>query len=225
MSDIRGSERVLVDVWDAPTRALHWINAGLVITLILLIIGKEGMEALNVDEDTLDAVAVLHAAVGHVFILTFFLRIVWGFLGNRYARWLDIIPYNGERWRDIATGVKWYMSFFKRRPAVVRGHDPLASLFYIALFLVLISQIVTGVLLSGTEFNFPLGSLFVSSMSDTAKDALADALGGVHEAGAWFVMFFIAAHLFGMVVHEIKERTGLFSSMIHGKKYMSKDDM
>ena len=42
------TERVLVDVWDWPTRILHWLNAGIVIALIVLILGAEWMEELGV---------------------------------------------------------------------------------------------------------------------------------------------------------------------------------
>ena len=47
----------------------------------------------------------------------------------------------------------------------------------------------------------------------------------LHELGLWFMLFFIAAHLAGLVLHEIGERRGLFSSMINGRKYYGKDEL
>lgn len=209
----------MTDVWDWETRVLHWLNAILIITLMLLIIGKEGMEIIGVEKALRAPVKRLHAYVGSAFAVTFSLRVIWGFLGNAYSRWPDIIPYKKERWRAIGTNIRWYLSGFEGSPARVTGHDPLASLFYIALFLVLVSQTLTGLTLAGIEFKMFPGRLFVGGMSKNAADALEGTIGEVHELGILFIAFFIIAHLTGLVIHELKEKNGLFSSMIHGKKY------
>ncbi|MBI5343853.1 MAG: cytochrome b/b6 domain-containing protein, partial [Deltaproteobacteria bacterium] len=195
----------------------------LVITLMLLVIGKEGMELIGIEKSMRAPVKRLHAYIGYVFALFFILRIIWGFAGNRFARFSDIIPYRKEQRQAIWQNVRWYLSGFKGRPAGFTGHDPLASLFYIALFLVLISQALTGLLLSGLEFKTFPGVLFTGGLSSYAREALEEALGTVHEFGFYFMLFFLAAHLAGLVVHEVKEKTGLFSSMIHGKKYFTRD--
>lgn len=217
------NERVIVDVWDWPLRVLHWVNMSLIFTLALLMLGNLGMEYLGVGEETRDRVAKLHATVGYVFISTFSLRLFWGFAGNKYASWCDIIPYRREQREAITHNIKWYLGGFRGKAAKVVGHDPLASIFYMALFIVLLSQAATGLLLSGTEFKMFPGTLFVGSLSEPATDTLAEALEEVHEFGFWFIVFFICAHLGGLVVHEVKEKTGLFSSMIHGKKYLPRE--
>ncbi len=216
-------ERIITDVWDWQTRVLHWINALLIITLVLLIIGKEGMEIIGAAKSLRDQVERLHAYIGHVFVITFILRIIWGFAGNVYARWSDIIPYKRERWLSIRTNIKWYFSGFKGSPVRATGHDPLATLFYIALFVVLIVEILTGLTLSGLEFKTFPGTLITGGMSEASAKGLVSALEEAHEFGMWFIIFFLATHLTGLVVHEIKEKTGLFSSMIHGKKYLPRE--
>ncbi|MBI5888114.1 MAG: cytochrome b/b6 domain-containing protein [Deltaproteobacteria bacterium] len=202
---------------------MHWINAMLVITMVLLILGKEGMEIIGVEKSLRVPVKRLHAYIGHIFIITFMLRIIWGFMGNAYARWSDMIPYKKENWAAIRTNIKWYLSGFKGRPAHIIGHDPLASLFYIALFIVLIGQALTGLLLSGLEFKTFPGVLITGGLGEASAKGLKHAIGGVHEFGMLFILFFLAAHLTGLAVHELKEKTGLFSSMIHGKKYFPKE--
>ena len=216
-------ERVVVHVWDGPLRVLHWTNVVLIFTLALLMLGNFGMEYLGVGEDTRDQVAKLHASVGYVFVFTFSLRLLWGFLGNKYSSWYDIIPYKREQREAMAHNIKWYLGGFKGPAAKVVGHDPLASLFYIALFLVLISQSLTGLLLAGTEFQMFPGTIVTGSLSEHASESLAGVLMEIHEFGFWFVVFFFCAHMGGLVVHELKEKTGLFSSMIHGKKYLHSD--
>ncbi len=220
-TDERTNDRVLVDVWDWQTRVLHWTNMALVLALMVLILGAHAMSYLGVNDDTTDVVAKIHAYVGYVFICTFALRIIWAFVGNRYARWSDIIPFTGEKRKAIGQNIKWYLSLFRGSGAESTGHDPLASVFYIALFIVFLSQSVTGFLLSGTEFEIFPATLVVGGMSHHASHVLAHNLREVHEFGFWFIVFFLCAHLAGLIVHEVKDKNGLFSSMIHGRKYIS----
>lgn len=223
MAGMEDKERLMVDVWDWQTRALHWINALLVVTLALLMLGKEGMELLGVEKPLRRPLNFAHAYVGWCFVVTFLLRVVWAFVGNRYARWADIIPVRRDQREGIVRGIRWYLSGFRRSPARVAGHDPLASVFYCLLFIALASQSVTGLILSGAELKTgPLSGLF-SGMGEDAIKGIAEALGEVHEAGFLFIMFFIFAHIVGLVLHEVSEKTGLFSSMIHGKKYFPKE--
>jgi len=219
-------ERILTDVWDRPTRVLHWTIAVLVITLALLMIGNYGMEYLGVDESVRTPLRRLHAYTGYAFIIALALRLLWGFAGNAYARWTDIIPYGKERWRAAGHNIRWYLSGFRGRPAGAVGHAPFASVFYTALFIVLVSQAVTGLILAGSEFHMYPAYLFMRGMSGAGLDAVGDSvIGDVHALGFWFILFFLVAHLFGLVVHEVKEKTGLLSSMIHGKKYLPKAEV
>jgi len=231
-NDTRGSilmgleqsdERVMVDVWDWQTRVLHWVNAILIITLVVLMLGKEGLEMLGAKKAVRGQINYIHAYVGYAFVCTFILRIIWGFIGNRYARFSDIIPFSSEKRSAIGRNIRWYLSWFSGTPARVVGHDPLASLFYMALFIVLILQALTGLALAGVELHLFPGSVVFGGLGETAAEAVEEFAEEVHEFGLWFVLFFFAAHMVGLVVHEIKERTGLFSSMIHGGKYLPRD--
>lgn len=42
-------------------------------------------------------------------------------------------------------------------------------------------------------------------------------------AACYLSYFFVCLHLGGLILHEIVEKAGLFSSMIHGKKYFPKE--
>jgi Ni/Fe-hydrogenase b-type cytochrome subunit len=222
--DLHGSdERAMVDVWDWQIRVLHWVNAILIISLALLMFGKEGMELLGAKKSMRAPINTIHAYIGYVFVCTFTLRIIWAFLGNRYARWADIIPFGAEKRKAIAQNIRWYLGGFRGTPARVVGHDPLASLFYIALFIVLACQALSGLTLAGLELHMFPGSAVFGGLAEQAAEAVEEVAEEIHEFGLWFIMFFIAAHLTGLVVHEVKEKTGLFSSMIHGRKYLSKE--
>ncbi len=164
-------DRVIIKVWDVPTRLLHWVNAALIIALILLILGNVGMESLGVGKLLRAPVKQLHAYVGHLFIITFFLRILWGFAGNTYARWGDIRPFSKEARAGIIANIRWYLGGCRSRAGSYIGHDPLAALFYTGLVFVLCSMIITGLLMSGLEFNLFPGSVVVGALSgQQAKD-------------------------------------------------------
>lgn len=217
-------ERVLVDVWDWPTRVLHWVNALLVIALIVLILGAEWMEELGIERQLRRPVKEWHAWLGHVFIVTLSLRIIWGFIGNKYARWSDILPMKGWQWQAIGHNIKWYLTGLRGRAARAVGHDPLAAVFYTVLFIVLISQALTGMVLSGADFNTFPGTLLTGGMGEEALEGLEDMMEELHEAGYIFILFFMAAHLAGLIAHELKEKTGLLTSMVNGKKCLPRED-
>lgn len=210
-----------VNVWDWQTRVLHWINAILIITLVVLALSVDGMKLLGVEKPIRRSVKEIHAYIGYFFILTLTLRVIWGFVGNSYARWLGIIPYKKEQRQAIWVYIRWYLSGLKEKPPIVIGHNPLGSFLYIVLFIMLIVQAGTGLLLAGLEFNLFPASLFFRGLGKEAKESFEDTFGEIHEFGLWFILFFIVAHIFGLIIHEVKEKTGLFSSMIHGKKYFS----
>lgn len=217
--------RRLTDSWDPGVRILHWFNAILVIVLGLIMLSLEGMKGLGLEDKAVkEGIEQLHAYIGYFLAAGVSLRVLWGFIGNKYARWSDILPLKKEQWQGIGKDIRWYLGGFRGAPVRTPGHDPLASLFYIAAFAVLFSQAATGLLLAGLEFDMFPGSLFTSGLSEHGKEALEEAAEEVHEAGLLFFILFLAAHLGGLVVHELKEKTGLFSSMIHGKKYLHEDE-
>jgi Ni/Fe-hydrogenase 1 B-type cytochrome subunit len=154
-----------------------------------------------------------------VFVVTFFLRIAWGFFGNAYARWSDIIPLNREKWVLARNGLKWYLNGFKTKVKPVVGHDPLAAVFYTLLFLVFVWQTASGLALSGIEFGTFPGSILVSIIGQGAAKGLKHSIEETHEFGMFVVIIFFVMHIAGLVAHEVKGKKGLFSSMISGRKF------
>lgn len=213
-----------VRVWDWQTRILHWLNAILVITLAIFgSVLTFWVEELDMSKQGRAILRETHGIIGYFFIATFILRLIWGFLGNKYIKWRDIIPYTREKRQAVVANIKWYLSGFKTNPPVVLGHNALASLFYMPLFVVLISQAVTGLTLAGLAFNFFPASLVFGGWDEAAKEDIKDVVITIHALGFFFIIFFFAAHIGGLIVHEIGEKTGLFSSMIHGRKYLPKE--
>ncbi len=232
---MEGKKRVFMvaRVWDWQTRLLHWVNALLIISLLVLGLAMESLEETGLE----DLLKGLHVTIGYIFVATFSLRVLWGFMGNEYARWSDLLP-GGKRLKEIWGNIRWYLSGFKGRPPLSIGHNPLASLFYIPLFVVLFFQATTGLVLSGGKDLLSARGSYFPSVAYADEDEEWGERGWygegeegegsewaeeVHEFGFYFILFFLLAHLTGLVVHEIGEEAGLFSSMIHGKKHIPID--
>jgi cytochrome b len=158
------SDMVEIKVWDLPTRLLHWTNALLVLSLIALVLLHELGEDINLGFD----VELAHAYIGHVFVVTFILRIIWGFFGNEYARLSDMFPFSKSNLVKAKARMLWMLRGFKGRAPVSKGHDPIAVFFYFALFFVLISQSITGLVLSGGEFGTFPGRLIMAPQVEVA---------------------------------------------------------
>ena len=210
-------------VWDWQTRVLHWLNAIMILTLLITILGYEGMEWLGVEKPTRLPLKEFHAYAGHIFAVTFTLRIIWAFVGNEYARWSDINPFKREKLGAAWKKLKWYAGGMRGTHEVSVGHDPLASLLYVALFIVLAAQVVTGIILSGAEFAIAPGvypAVYIeTTVGPETFHSITEAAEEVHEFGLLFIIFFAVAHLGAVIVHELTGEEGLISSMIHGKKY------
>lgn len=212
-----------VKVWDVPTRILHWALAFLTLGLIGTMVAKEALED-SASKNFLHNLEELHAVFGHFLAIVFILRIVWGFFGNEYIRWKDFNPFTKEKLKIAKANLMWYASFFQgEKPPVTLGHNPLASIFYVALFLVLVSQILTGLLLSGIELNMGPATLITDNFSPYEKENMEEFLEEIHEFGFAFINFFIVAHLIGIVAHTLFDKVKIATSMITGKKQIEKE--
>jgi len=63
-------------IYDIPTRLFHWLFAGLFISAFLI--------AKNIDDDS--PIYAYHMLIGMTMTVTVLLRIVWGIIGSRWAK-------------------------------------------------------------------------------------------------------------------------------------------
>ena len=132
--------------WDLPTRFLHWLIAGSLITSLTLALLAEGLEdILGKKWETLFLVA--HLYVGLFAIGLVLTRIIWGFFGNKSINW-----------RGLPAGIAAYPGYLKAEIAVRKGeknvtgrkeggHNALAIPVYVAALLFFTIQAITGLLL------------------------------------------------------------------------------
>jgi Ni/Fe-hydrogenase b-type cytochrome subunit len=227
--------------WDAPTRWFHWINAlaviGLIATGLVILNGS----ALGLSTDGKIALKSVHVVFGYVMAVNLVWRFVWAFFGNRYARWSAILPGGA----GFSKALRSYVSaFLSGEPQQYIGHNPLARIGVALLFLLLLVQAVTGLVLAGTDLFWPpFGRLFadwvavpgvdpalvqpgVTDLIDKAayqsmRDFRAPFV-QIHEIGFYLMALGVVLHLAAVVITEIHEGGSITSAMFTGRKILTR---
>lgn len=166
-------------IWDLPVRVFHLVFAGGVVTAATI--------ALATDDE--GPVFPHHAMIGMTVGVALGLRILWGIVGSRHARFASF-PIGPA---SIAHFVRTMRSGRAERHP---GHNPGAAAVMILMFVLLAGLVATGIALGrGNE---------------QAED--------VHEILAYAMLAAIAAHLAGLVMHTVMHREVIAASMIDGRK-------
>lgn len=116
-------------IWDPFVRIFHWSLVGLF-----------AANALIVDDDSW-----IHEWVGYALAALIMLRMIWGFIGPRYARFASFLPGMRaitEQVGDIAT----------RRRRTHLGHSPLGALMIFALLLSILGICASGYMMTTNAF-------------------------------------------------------------------------
>jgi Ni/Fe-hydrogenase 1 B-type cytochrome subunit len=234
------SELKIYRAWDLPTRIFHWINFCAVIGLIffgMLMLFKAELGITSVEAKI--SLKTVHVIIGYVFVLNLAFRILWGFIGNRYARWRAILPGQGfiQSLRDYRASI----SAGKAQPFI--GHNPLGRLAVCCLLLLMLVMAGTGLIRAGTDIYYPpFGSLVASYVAAPGVDpaslipydaagtepskaeqlkAFKEPFGEIHLYTAWTLMFLIIVHIVAVIVTEVREGGSIISAMFTGSKVLS----
>jgi Ni/Fe-hydrogenase 1 B-type cytochrome subunit len=228
-------------VWDAPTRWFHWINALAVIGLIgtgLVILSDD---ALGLSASGKILLKSIHVSFGYVMAINLLWRFVWAFFGNRYTRWRGIVPGGSGYFAALRA---YAASFLAGEPQQYIGHNPLARIGISLLFLLLVIQLATGLVIAGTDLFWPpLGNLFArwvvapgvdpSAIYPGASDLIDQAsyqamrafrrpFVSVHEFTFYGLVAVIALHLIAVVLTEVHEGGSITSAMFTGRKILTR---
>ncbi len=210
---------VRVYVWQMPVRISHWL-----IVLSIFVLGFTGYYMYNPfiisRGNSLFLMATMrfvHEATAFVFIAAVLLRFYWFFKGNRWAHWRSFVPL--EKWwrRGLWKQIKYYV-FVTRDPDSEVGHNPLAALTYTFVYLLMLVEILTGLLLYDYANGIGHGVLgfsvgWISSLMSIQY---------VRETH-FFILFallaFLVHHVYSAVLIGIEERSGLVGGIFSGYKF------
>ena len=132
-------------VYQLPLRLVHWI---IFLDLIVLSIsgywiGSGDLPAGPGGEFQMGTIRYVHTLAGWV-LFAALLRIYLFFFGNVYARWTDFIPHRREHWRDVKEVLLFYTFIRRGYPHAEYGHNRLASLTYLVVYLLILFMVVSG---------------------------------------------------------------------------------
>jgi Ni/Fe-hydrogenase 1 B-type cytochrome subunit len=195
---------------------------------------------LGVSTDGKILLKIIHVYIGYLFCLNLVWRLIWAFIGNRYARWKAILPVG----KGFMTKLREYQAGFRTgRLQYYQGHNPAARLMITLLLVLLMTQAITGLILAGTDIYYPpFGQTFKAWVVEDASKievlkpyskenvnqekfaemrAFRKPFIVIHVYAFYLLLIAIVLHIAAIVVTEIKERSGLISAMFTGRKVFS----
>jgi cytochrome b len=166
-----------VRVWDPVVRLFHWtVVTGAVLNLFVLAPGKTA-----------------HQAVGYVIAGALLIRLAWGFVGSRHARFADFFPTP----RRLGP----YLGALRRgRAPRSLGHNPAGAVMMLLLMALLAGTAVTGWMSTLDAF---WGVRWV---------------GGLHATLANAIMVLALLHAAAALFESWRHRENLVWSMVTGRK-------
>lgn len=226
-------------VWDAPTRWFHWINALSVIGLagIGLVILNDA--ALGITNPGKVVLKTLHVWLGYAFAVNLVFRLFWAWVGNSYARWPQLLPCGSGYFGRLG---RYASSVVSGRPEHYLGHNPMGRIAVTLMFILLLIQAVTGLLLAGTDLFYPpLGHWLAQRVAAPGVDpatlvpyapdlydssayaqmrAMRKPYALVHLYGFYVLGGTALLHIAAVVLTELREGGTLISAMFTGRKIL-----
>lgn len=217
---------VRVYVWELPVRATHWL-----IFLSIMVLSVTGIYIGNPfiivagparDHFVMGWMRTIHAYSAIVFTLSVLSRVVWMFVGNRYARWDKFIPASRKHRRGLWGTFRFYIFSLRKPPGFV-AHNPLAGLAYLAVFGLYFLMIATG-------FAMYSGKASVGSPMQWFE-FLVPLVGGLqtarllHHITMWLLLGFMVHHVYSGILMSNVEANGTMESIFSGFKFVPREDL
>ncbi len=166
-----------VRVWDPFVRVFHW-------SLLASFMGAY----FATEEGDL-----VHQVLGYIALGLVVARIVWGFVGTRYARFASFVPTPHALFAYLT-------AMLARREPRYLGHNPAGGVMVIALLAAVVASSVTGWLLLTDAF--------------WGDESMEEA----HEVLSALTLALVGFHVAGVVYESVRHRENLVLAMLTGRK-------
>jgi cytochrome b len=170
-------------VWDVPTRVFHWLQVLSFVTAYLTAFSER--------------LRNYHVALGYILLGLLVFRLLWGFIGTRYARFSSFLFNSKEV-------IAYLLAMVKGKPTHYLGHNPAGSVSVWLLLSLGIFICVTGVM----------------ALQDDASDLVV----AMHGVSTDIMLGVIVLHIIGVLTSSILHRENLVRSMFTGFKFAKSDE-
>jgi cytochrome b len=214
-----------VKVWDPLVRVGHWVTVLAFFTAYF----------------TEDEFLTLHVWAGYVAAAVVCVRLVWGFVGTRHARFTDFV-------RPPKAALGYIRDLLSKQPKRYIGHNPAGGVMIIMLLIGILGTVYSGLVLYAVEENegpfsgwaglhTALSVLPAAYADEDEEDEEEEDEGHGHDAGqgsedgdleefweetheifANLTLLLIAMHIAGVLVSSYAHRENLIRSMFTGNK-------
>lgn len=208
-------------IWDVTVRSTHWCTALSVFALSLsgIYIGDPYIVAPGEAQGrfVMGTAKAIHFYSGMILCISVSVRLLWMFVGPRRATWREFIPTDRERLVGIFTTLAFYL-FIRHAPPRSPGHNPLAGMTYVLVFLLYIFMIVSGLAMAGLSAHVesplrwlgPVVGLFGGAQTTR----------WLHHLGMWLLLGFVAHHVFSAFLISVVKQSGTVESIFSGYKWV-----
>lgn len=177
-----------VRVWDRLVRFGHWLLVAGFFTAYL----------------TEDEPMIVHVWSGYLVGVVVLLRIGWGLVGTRHARFTDFVRNPSVVW-------SYLQDTLRLRAERYLGHNPLGGVMIVALLVTLAVTVISGLGVYAAEENAgPLAGWITARSEDLWEE--------VHEVSANLTLLLVMFHVLGVLFSSLAHRENLVRSMITGRK-------
>lgn len=164
-------------VWDVPTRVFHW----------LLVICFSGAWLTSESE----RLQMIHYAFGYSAVALVLFRLVWGFIGTKYARFTQFL-------RGPKEMVGHLRGVLDGQQHITPGHNPVGGIVMVGLMLLILLIGLTGYW--------------------SVKEFLGSFMGEAHEAIASLALALVVIHIAAALIMSLLQKENLVRAMVNGKK-------
>jgi cytochrome b len=169
-------------VWDPLVRMIHW---GLALSILL-------------NSTIIEDESALHEWVGYIAAGLVAIRLVWGLVGPRHARFSAFPP-------NPVTAMRYFASSLKGGKTVHMSHNPLGALMVYNIWITVLALGVTGYMMGMIKF---YGFEWVEE---------------IHEIAFNWLLVSIVLHIAGVMFDTWRSGVPLIRAMIDGRKRIPED--
>ena len=208
MSENRQGSRVMV--WDPLVRIGHWA-----------LVAAFAIAYLSAEEES-GGPALLHVWGGYAVGAIVVLRVFWGFVGSRHARFSDFAygPF---------AALRYLFDLLRGQARRYLGHSPAGAAMVFLLLASLAATVGTGLVAYGDLGMGPLAGGAVTTRAYANGDENGgaakreaeekeSALGELHDARANITLGLVILHILGVGLTSLVHRENLAAAMVNGRK-------